>query len=674
PNANAACGACEIDFEGQNPKKSIVTTDSVTQPHGEKHPRTLRSRRPPSIHLLFPGPVLAGVRGGRRAVSFCNFELATARLDVEAREAAYSVNARARAFRERRLAFPFVGPSALFVRGEDTPVSVSKSGCPFVHQSPGFIVIGPSRIAERGPQIRPDTRPSPRAPQTLPSAAAIVGSVRQAPSELPRIKRVKRGHREGVSASRLAAFNPLACCSHGGPVRGARGGAGRVPRRRQEGVRGAVAAVPPGQERERRRQERQRRERRRGEGEGGEVRRGQGGVRPAQRRDAGQQGRAPGLRAEDELHPLSVPDTCVFLADRSNSILCPDSHNRNDSGFCQESKLQELLEAGAAEATDRARDAHKRLSDATKAAKTQREEDLVETNRTLTREVDASDEANKGRLRRLGAALEAQIEQFERMGAEQRTELVRSLEARRAHEIRLGENRATSHVRDLSTAHESRMGEMEACLLSVEMRQEMDIESLRASIRRMEKAAADHASLSEELRESNEVNGRRLELCSAKAGELKSKIKNKEKNLESMSPRERSGKLTHKYNEVEEERNDLIGLLEGAVERASSRSRGEQARLAERLDAQESANELLDRNLEHICRSASSTLRAEDVEAAARKQLAERDDERERLVKRVAKAEADYGRALRAARLDLVKNGVAADTADSIDVLSGTQK
>jgi len=196
--------------------------------------------------------------------------------------------------------------------------------------------------------------------------------------------------------------------------------------------------------------------------------------------------------------------------------------------------LQELLEAGAAEATDRARDAHKRLSDATKAAKTQREEDLVETNRTLTREVDASDEANKGRLRRLGAALEAQIEQFERAGLEQRTELVRSLEARRAHEIRLGENRATSHVRDLSTAHESRMGETKACLLSVEMRQEMDIESLRASIRRMEKAAADHASLSEELRESNEVNGRRLELCSAKAGELKSKIKNKEKNLESM--------------------------------------------------------------------------------------------------------------------------------------------
>ena len=356
--------------------------------------------------------------------------------------------------------------------------------------------------------------------------------------------------------------------------------------------------------------------------------------------------------------------------------------------FCHEGKLKEL-EACAVEAADRARDAHKRRSDAARAALTQREDDLVETKRTLTREADASDESNKDRLRRLEAALEAQIDQFERTSEEQLAELSRNLEERRARQVRLGENKLTSHVRDLSSAHEARMGGMEAYLLSVERRQEMDIESLRASIKRMEKAAVDRASLSDELRISNEVNGRKLEVCSTKADELRAKIKNKEKNLESMRStnarlsatraRIKDGekdlaRLTQKYSEVEEERNDLNGFLEGAVERSGLRSRDEQARLAAKLEAQESANDLLDRNLEHICRSASSTLRAEDVEAAARKQLAERDEERERLVKKVAKAEAGYEKALRAARLDLVKNGVAADVADSIDVLGGPQK
>jgi len=78
---------------------------------------------------------------------------------------------------------------------------------------------------------------------------------------------------------------------------------------------------------------------------------------------------------------------------------------------------------------------------------------------------------------------------------------------------------------------------------------------------------------------------------------------------------------------VEEERNDLIGLLEGAVERASSRSRDEQARLAERL-------------------------------VAIRERIA-RQEPRAHLPLRV---------------VDASGGGRRADTADSIDVLGGTQK
>jgi len=114
--------------------------------------------------------------------------------------------------------------------------------------------------------------------------------------------------------------------------------------------------------------------------------------------------------------------------------------------FCHESKLREL-EVGGKEAAGKARYAHEEVSDAMKAARTQREEDLVETNRTLTREVDASDEANKERLQRLGAALEAQIGKFERACEEQHAELVQKLEARRAHEVRLGEDKAASRKR-----------------------------------------------------------------------------------------------------------------------------------------------------------------------------------------------------------------------------------
>jgi len=138
--------------------------------------------------------------------------------------------------------------------------------------------------------------------------------------------------------------------------------------------------------------------------------------------------------------------------------------------------------------------------------------------------------------------------------------LKEELLSRRTSELYAIESRKDSHLKDVMASHERACSEMMSYFDGVERQQSIDIEELRAQIRRLKKVAVKNDSDSNNLKESNRIHGDDLQICSDNVSNLKSQTKDMEKDRISLSAanarlsatRKAIRQTRHEYNEFQE--------------------------------------------------------------------------------------------------------------------------
>jgi chromosome segregation ATPase len=105
----------------------------------------------------------------------------------------------------------------------------------------------------------------------------------------------------------------------------------------------------------------------------------------------------------------------------------------------------------------------------------------------------------------------------------------------------------------------------------VERQQSIDIEELRAHIRRLQKVAVKHESDSYNLKQSNRIHGDELQLCSDKVSNLKSQTKDMEKdrislaaaNARLLATRKAIQKAREEYKHLQQKVESVRGDIDG---------------------------------------------------------------------------------------------------------------
>ena len=227
---------------------------------------------------------------------------------------------------------------------------------------------------------------------------------------------------------------------------------------------------------------------------------------------------------------------------------------------------------------------------------------------------------------------------------------------------------------------------MQTYFAGVERQQEIDIEDLEAEIRRLKKAAMQHESKSDQLKESNDTCGEELQTCSEKVVTLECKTKDKEKDSVSLrntnarlsaarkaivEARAQYKQLQEKFNAVELERDSLTAsnihdVSANVIEEDLKR----QNVLKKVLEQTKDTNIVIEQHLQHTASSAG--LQPEKAEALLHNMqefLDQYNVNLERLNLNIAQATDSYKKQLHSCRSELLKRGVSREKVDSINGL-----
>ena len=109
--------------------------------------------------------------------------------------------------------------------------------------------------------------------------------------------------------------------------------------------------------------------------------------------------------------------------------------------------------------------------------------------------------------------LDLDIRSFQDECDKQHAQLKEELEHKRGAELEMIKSRKESHLQDLMQTHKKTCDDMKEYHDGIEREQEIEIEELQMEIRRLKKAALQHAETKERLETSNAENGKELDMC-----------------------------------------------------------------------------------------------------------------------------------------------------------------
>jgi hypothetical protein len=348
--------------------------------------------------------------------------------------------------------------------------------------------------------------------------------------------------------------------------------------------------------------------------------------------------------------------------------------------YCHDNKVKEALDAHDAK-TKNAVSEHARRVESLEDVKTSMRNELVGTEPEQSHDINNCQQ-NNGDLALISAKLEADVDEFQKKCDEQLCELEQELDSRRTAEIKIVDDIKESHVRDLLEAHQRRWNEMRSHFAGVERQQVIDIEDLEAEIRRLNKAAIEHATSTSQLKACNERCNEELKACSERIGTLKCSTKDKVKNATSLQTtnlrlsaankaineaRKRYKQLQDKFDVIEAERNCFRDGSHAATSEATKPNKAKRAMLEDELKSQSDTNVVIDQHLQHTISSAGLDKDKSNVLIANMHNSIEKSNtELENLNLAIADATDSYNKLLKSSRLELLSLGVSKARVDSI--------
>ena len=157
---------------------------------------------------------------------------------------------------------------------------------------------------------------------------------------------------------------------------------------------------------------------------------------------------------------------------------------------CQESQISEL-EVTKSDMINKLKEIETRQSDEIKHLQAEIDDELVNTRRTI----------------------DLDISRFQDECDQHHAQLELELEHKREAELEMIKSRQESHLQDLMQTHKTTCEEMKEYFDGIEREQEIEIEELQMEIRRLKKAAIQHAETKDRLESSNAENGKELDIC-----------------------------------------------------------------------------------------------------------------------------------------------------------------
>ena len=227
--------------------------------------------------------------------------------------------------------------------------------------------------------------------------------------------------------------------------------------------------------------------------------------------------------------------------------------------YCHDEKLKNTI----GETDARVKDSigfHANQVERTKASKTELDAERDALEKRLLDEYSSTRSQHRDELSHVREKLDTDVRLFEQQCDTHQSLFKEELIARRTSELHAIESRKNSHLQDVMASHERVCSEMRSYFDGVERQQSIDIEELRAQIRRLKKVALKNESDSNNLKESNRIHGEKLQICSGEVSNLKSQTKDMEKDRTSLSAANARLSATRKairqtrveYNELQE--------------------------------------------------------------------------------------------------------------------------
>ncbi len=227
--------------------------------------------------------------------------------------------------------------------------------------------------------------------------------------------------------------------------------------------------------------------------------------------------------------------------------------------YCHDQKLKQTI----GETDSRVKDSigvHANQVERTKASKTELDAERDDLERRLLDDFSSTRNQHRDELSRVREKLDADVRLFEQKFDTHQSLFKKELIARRTSELHAIESRKETHLQDVTSSHERACSEMRSYFDGVERQQSIDIEELRAQIRRLKKVAVKNESDSNNLKESNRIHDEKLQICSDEVSILKSQTKDMEKDRTSLSAANARLSATRKairqtraeYNELQE--------------------------------------------------------------------------------------------------------------------------
>ena len=353
--------------------------------------------------------------------------------------------------------------------------------------------------------------------------------------------------------------------------------------------------------------------------------------------------------------------------------------------YCHDNKLKEASNACEMKLENASNRHVERVEDMEDTKMGMRNE-LTRTEEQNTSEISNLQQDTEMDLTNMKEKLDADVKLFEQRCDEQHIELQKKMASRREAELKIVDSRKESHLCDLAKSHEHRCNEMQTYFAGVERQQEIGIEDLEAEIRRLKKAAMQHESKSNQLKESNDTCGEELQTCSEKVVTLEHSTKDLEKDSISLrntnarlsaaqkaivEARAQYKQLQEKFNAVELERDSLTASnIHDASANVIEEDLKRQNVLKKVLEQTKDTNIVIEQHLQHIASSAG--LQPEKAEALLHNMqefLDQYNVDLEKLNLNIAQATDSYKNQLHSCRSELLKRGVSREKVDSINGL-----
>ena len=244
--------------------------------------------------------------------------------------------------------------------------------------------------------------------------------------------------------------------------------------------------------------------------------------------------------------------------------------------YCHNQKLKQTKEETDSRIKETI-ESHANQVERIKTSKTGLEVEKDDLEKRFLDDFSSTRTQRRDELSRVKGQLYTDVRLFEQQCETHQSLLKEELDTRRMSELHAIESRKDSHLKDIKSSHERACSEIRSYFDGVERQQSIDIEELRAQIRRLKKVAVENESESSKLKESNMIHGEDLQICSDNVSNLKTQTKDMEKDRTSLIAANARLSATRKairqtrdaYNELEEK----VAATRGDIDRVKNQTK-----------------------------------------------------------------------------------------------------